>query len=147
VKLGGLAHLESVQPIHIAAFIEELELSKPTIKQHLAALRMLFDWLVVGHIIETNPAHAVRGPKHSVRKGKTPVLTAEEARTLLDSIPFVRIVKLKGGGEKDVPYVTGMRDRALIGLMVFTFARVGAAVGMRVEDYFIPRATRMDSTP
>lgn len=133
----GLAHLESVQPIHIAAFIEELELSKPTIKQHLAALRMLFDWLVVGHIIETNPAHAVRGPKHSVKKGETPVLTAEEARTLLDSIPLVRTVKLKGGGEKDVPYVTGMRDRALIGLMVFTFARVGAAVGMRVEDYFI----------
>jgi integrase/recombinase XerD len=88
-----------VKPIHVATFIEELsqELSKPTVKQHLAALRMLFDWLVVGHIMDVNPAHAVRGPKHSVRKGKTPVLTAEEARTLLDSIPVMRTVKLKGG--------------------------------------------------
>jgi site-specific recombinase XerD len=133
----GLADLGSVQPIHVAVFIEELQLSKPTVKQHLAALRMLFDWLVVGHIIDTNPAHAVRGPKHSVKKGKTPVLTAEDARTLLDSIPLTRTVKLKGGGKREVPYLTGMRDRALIGLMVFTFARVGAAVGMKVEDYFI----------
>ena len=108
------------------------ELSKPTVKQHLAALRMLFDWLVVGHIMAVNPAHAVRGPKHSVRKDKTPVLTAEEARTLLDSIPVMRTVKLKGGEKKEVHCVVGLRDRALIGLMVFTFARVGAAIGMKV---------------
>jgi hypothetical protein len=133
----GLHDLGQVKPIQIAAFIEELQLSKPTVKQHLAALRMLFDWLVVGHIISTNPAHAVRGPKHSVRKGKTPVLTAEEARMLLDSTSITRTVKLKGGGKKAVPYLTGMRDRALIALMVFTFARVGAAVGMKIEDYFI----------
>jgi integrase len=98
---------------------------------------MLFDWLVVGHVVNVNPAHAVRGPKHSVKKGKTPVLTAEEARTLLDSIPVMRKVKLKGGERKEVPCVVGLRDRALIGLMVFTFARVGAAIGMKVEDYFI----------
>jgi integrase len=81
------------------------------------------------------PAHAVRGPKHSLRKGKTAVLTAEEARTLLDSIPLTRTVKR--GQKKAVPCVVGLRDRALIGLMVFTFARVGAAVRMKVEDYFI----------
>src|ERR1039458_4612790 len=82
----GLPDLALVKPIHIAAFIEELlgELSKPTVKQHLAGLRMLFDWLVVGHVMDVNPAHAVRGPKYSQKKGKTPVLTAEEARTLLD---------------------------------------------------------------
>src|ERR1035437_895964 len=84
---------------------------------------MLFDWLVVGQIIDANPAHAVRGPKYSQKKGKTPVLTAEEARALLDAI--------------DTSSVVGLRDRALIGLMVFTFARVGAAAGMKVEDYFI----------
>ena len=50
---------------------------------------MLFDWLVIGHVLEVNPAHAVRGPKYVVKKGKTPVLTAEEARELLDSIPIV----------------------------------------------------------
>jgi integrase/recombinase XerD len=136
---NGIRDPGRVKPIHVAAFIEELmrEVSKPTVKQHLAALRMLFDWLVVGQIINVNPAHAVRGPKHSVKKGKTPVLTAEEARTLLDSIPVTRAVKLKGGAKKEVPCVVGLRDRALIGLMAFTFARVGAAIGMKVEDYFI----------
>src|SRR5215831_5047210 len=111
--------------MHVAAFVEDLQgtHSKPTVKQHLAALRMLFDWLVVGHVIDVNPAHSVRGPKHVVKKGKTPVLTAEEARVLLNSIAPSSIV--------------GLRDRALIALMVYTFARVGAAVAMRVEDYFI----------
>ena len=83
-----IADIGLVKPIHVAAYIEQLTEthSKPTVKQHLAALRMLFDWLVTGHIIDVNPAHAVRGPKFSVRKGKTPVLNADEARTLLDSI-------------------------------------------------------------
>ena len=94
---------------------------KPTIKQHLAAIRMLFDYLVVGQILAINPAHAVRGPKHSIKRGKTPVLSAAQARQLLDSI--------------DVSTVVGLRDRALIALMTFSFVRVGAGVGMRVEDY------------
>jgi site-specific recombinase XerC len=64
------------------------QLSPPTVKQHLAALQMLFDWLVTGHVIDVNPAHAVRGPKYVVEKGKTPVLTADEARALLDGIPI-----------------------------------------------------------
>ena len=66
------------------------EFSPPTVKQHLAALRMLFDWLVTGHVLDVNPAHAVRGPKYVVKKGKTPVLTADEARELLDSIAIAR---------------------------------------------------------
>ena len=121
----GLLDLAKVKPIHVAAYVEGLQRthSKPTVKQHLAALRMLFDWLVVGHVMEVNPAHAVRGPKHVVKKGKTPVLTADEARVLLDSI--------------DTGAVMGLRDRALIALMAYTFARVGAALAMKVEDYFI----------
>ena len=120
------------------SYIEELlqTLSKPSVKQHLAGLRMLFDWLVVGHIMDVNPAHSVRGPKFSQKKGKTPVLAAEEARTLLDSIAVSRTVK-KHGAEEEIADLAGLRDRALIGLMVFTFARVGAAIGMKVEDYFI----------
>ena len=72
--------LERIEPMHVAAYIEQLGTvaSKPTVKQHLAAIRMLFDWLVVGQVMPTNPAHSVRGPKHSVRKGKTSVLSAEE---------------------------------------------------------------------
>src|SRR6202790_4067210 len=70
---------DRVQAVHVAGYIEFLmpNHAKPTVKQHLAAIRMLFDWLVTGQVIPLNPAHAVRGPKHSVKKGKTSVLTAE----------------------------------------------------------------------
>ena len=120
----GLDELVAVEPMHVAAYIRSLgkDFEKPTVKQHLAAIRMLFDWLVVGQVVAINPAHSVRGPKHVVKRGKTPVLTPAEARKLLDSI--------------DVTTVVGLRDRALIGLMAYSFARVGAAVTMRVEDYF-----------
>src|ERR1700685_2574964 len=74
--------LDEVKPIVIAAYIENHEMAAPTVKQHLAAIRMLFDFLVTGQVIPMNPAHAVRGPKHSVKKGKTSVLTAAEMRTL-----------------------------------------------------------------
>jgi integrase/recombinase XerD len=97
-------------------------LAAPSVKQHLAAIRMLFDWLVVGQVIPMNPAGSVRGPKHVVKRGKTPVLTADEARLLLDSI--------------DTSTVVGLRDRALIGTMVFSFARVSAVCGMKVEDFY-----------
>jgi site-specific recombinase XerD len=120
----ALGDLAQVQPFHVAAFVKDLQaqFTPPTVKQHLAALRMLFDWLVTGQVIAANPAHAVRGPKYVVKKGKTPVLTAEEARDLLKSIP--------------ADTVTGLRDRALIGVMVYSFARVNAVIGMKVKDYF-----------
>src|SRR5215471_739386 len=119
-----LAELVAIEPLHVAAYIEGLQhaYAKPSVKQHLAALRMLFDWLVTGGILAINPAHAVRGPKHVVKRGKTPVLTPDEARALLNSI--------------DTSTVVGLRDRALISLMIFTFARIGAVVAMRVEDYY-----------
>lgn len=78
--------MAGVRPIHVAAYIEGLAIARPTVKQHLAALPMLFDWLVVGHAVEVNPAHAVRGPKHVVKKGRTPVLDRDEARALLAAI-------------------------------------------------------------
>jgi integrase/recombinase XerC len=119
--------LKAVRPIHVAAFVENLTKSKSpsTTKQKLAAIRKIFDWMVTGQIIDANPAHAVRGPKHSVKKGKTPILSVEEARTLLDSI--------------DTSTPMGLRDQALIGLMVYSFARIGAALSMRVEDVFVQK--------
>src|SRR5271165_7397785 len=77
------------RPHDVATYIEQLqsEVSAPSVKQQLAAIRMLFDWLVTGQVVPTNPAHAVRGPKHVVKTGKTPVLSAEEMGTLLNSIP------------------------------------------------------------
>lgn len=124
-ETNGLTELRDIEPVHVAAYIETLQirLSAPSVKLHLAAIRMLFDWLVVGQVIAMNPASSVRGPRHSVKKGKTPVLTADEARSLLDFI--------------DISTVTGLRDRALLGLMVYTFARVGAALGMKVEDVYV----------
>jgi site-specific recombinase XerD len=122
-ELHRIPDVRSVQPVHVAAYIEGLTVAAPSIKQRLAALRMLFDWLVVGQVMPMNPASSVRGPRHSVKKGKTPVLAAEEARALLDAI--------------DTSTLIGLRDRALIGLMVYTFARVGAAIQMRVEDVYI----------
>ena len=135
----GIRQLADVQPFHVAAFVKDLqgEFSPPTVKQSLAALRMLFDWLVTGHVLDVNPAHAVRGPKYVVKKGKTPVLTAEEARELLDSIKTVRKTKSQDGTESEQPSLVGLRDRALIGAMVYTFARVGAVLQMKVRDYFV----------
>ncbi len=135
----GIDQLARVQPVHVAAFIKHLQgkFSPPTVKQHLAALRMLFDWLVTGHVLDVNPAHAVRGPRYVVKKGKTPVLTADEARGLLDSIRVVRKTTREDGTEAEEPALTGLRDRALIGVMVYTFARVNAVLQMNVRDYFV----------
>lgn len=121
----GVAALPAVQPIHVAAWIEELGQSHsvPTVKLRLAAIRHLFDWMVTGQVMPTNPAHAVRGPSYSSKKGKTPVLAPEEARHLLASIP--------------ADTISGKRDRALIGLMTYSFARIGAALSMEVRDVYV----------
>ena len=121
--------LHQVNSVLVARYVQELggSVAAPTVKQHLAAIRMLFDFLVTGQVVALNPAHAVRGPKHMVKVGKTPVLSTEQTRALLDSI--------------DMGKIAGLRDRALIGVMVFSFARVGAVVGMNVKDYF-PKGKR-----
>ena len=121
----GVLSIAAVQPLHVASWIElqTRERSAPTVKLRLAAIRHLFEWLVMGQVVPLNPAASVRGPAHSVRKGKTPVLDPAEARALLDSI--------------DVTMPIGLRDRALIGLMIYSFARIGAALAMRVEDIFV----------
>ena len=114
--------LESVSPLHVAAYIRTHPGSAPTVKQHLAAIRMLCDWLVVNQILPVNPAAAVRGPKHVVTKGATPVLTPAQATKLLEHI--------------DTGTLAGLRDRALFSVMLYSFARVSAVLGMRRQDYF-----------
>jgi integrase/recombinase XerD len=122
--------LTRLRPLQVAAYTEQLQkvYAAPSVKQHLAALRMLFDYLVRGGVIEMNPAASVRGPKYVIKKGKTPVLGAEEARYLLSSICIE--------GDTGRPVIIGLRDRALMGIMAYTFARVSAVTQMRVEDYF-----------
>jgi len=131
--------LDAIKSYHLSAYLAELAASHatPTVKQHLASLRMLFDWLITGQVIDANPAAAVRAAKHVVKKGKTPVLKADEARELLDSIPLKIGPEPKEGEEDNrPPSLIGLRDRALIAVMVFSFARIGAALGMKVEDYY-----------
>jgi site-specific recombinase XerD len=134
----GIGGLPDIEPFHVAAYLKALETTaaKPTVKQNLAAVRMLFDWLIVGQVLAINPAHAVRGPKHLVSRGKTPVLTEEEARRLLASIKVTKKVKLADGSEEERPSVVGLRDRALLAVMTYSFARISAVIGMKVEDYF-----------
>ncbi len=145
--------LAGIEPVHVAAYIQNLTRKKsaPTVKQHLAAIRMCFDWLTSGGCIDFNPASSVRGPKHVVKQGKTPVLTAEEAKHLLASIIPKKKRKdgTESGDEDDAeeeteqekakhpkPTIAQLRDRALIAVMVFSFARVSAALAMKVEDYY-----------
>jgi site-specific recombinase XerD len=125
LEAKGVTQLTAIESVHVAIYIEQLSRARsaPTAKLRLAALRHLFDWMVIGQIMPTNPAAAVRGPRHIVRRGKTPVLDPAEARQLIDAI--------------DATIVIGVRDRALIGLMVYSFARIGAALAMRVEDVYV----------
>jgi site-specific recombinase XerC len=168
--------IADIEPLHVAAYVEVLgtRMAKPTVKQHLAAVRMCFDWLVTGGVLTVNPAHAVRGPKHVVKRGKTPVLTVERLRgfsisaigleasggyergamraLLAAGMPARQINPFKlrqfarasGATDQarvlldsiDTSTLVGLRDRALIGVMTYAFARVSAVVAMRVEDYF-----------
>jgi site-specific recombinase XerD len=114
--------LTTIRPFDVAAWVEQLQKKHgaPGVKQQLAAVRMLFDWLITGQIMPSNPASAVRGPKHVVKTGKTPVLDAKEWRKLLDSIP--------------TETVRDLRDRALIATLTYSFARITAALTMKVED-------------
>lgn len=124
LEARGVTRITAVESVHVAAYIEQLSKARsaPTAKLRLAALRHLFDWLVIGQIMPVNPASAVRGPRHIVRRGKTPVLDPQEARQLIGAI--------------DATTIIGLRDRALIGLMVYSFARIGAAIGIQVEDVY-----------
>ena len=114
--------LATIRPFDVSAWVEGLQQhhAAPGVKQQLAAVRMLFDWLVTGQVVPVNPAAAVRGPKHVIKVGKTPVLDGAEWRRLVDAIP--------------TEAVRDLRDRALIATLTYSFARIGAALKMRVED-------------
>lgn len=124
LEARGIRDLSHVNPVTVAAYIEDLgdQLAKPSVKQHLAAIRMLCDYLVTGGVLPFNPASSVRGPKYQIKRGKTPVLDDDQMEQLLSAI--------------DPSTLHGLRDRALIAVMAFDFARIGAVVAMDVGDYF-----------
>ena len=103
----GVADVRRIQTEHVAAYVEQLgrrgDLKATSVKQALAAIRMLSDWLVTRGVLRASPAAAVRGPKLSVAEGLTPVISAEEAARLFAALPTDGLV--------------GLRDRAFIGVM------------------------------
>jgi len=114
--------LATIRPFDVSTYVEARQQthSAPDVKQRLAAMRMLFDWLITGQVVPVNPAAAVRGPKHVVKTGKTPVLDGKEWRKLIDAIP--------------TETVRDLRDRALIATLTYSFARINAALKMKIED-------------
>jgi integrase/recombinase XerD len=130
--------LHSIRPLHVSAYIESMSLSPPSVKQHLAALRGLFNWFVIKQAVPDNPALFVKGPKFSRQIGITPILEADQMRQLLNSIPLAREVKIAakhGGGVRIEADVRGLRDRAIIAIMAYTFARVSAVLKLKRGDY------------
>jgi site-specific recombinase XerD len=111
--------LGTIRPYDVSLYIESRQQthSAPDVKLQLAAVRMLFNWLITGQIVPANPASAVRGPKHVVKTGKTPALDGKDWRKLVDAIP--------------TETVRDLRDRALIATLTYSFARIGAALKIR----------------
>jgi site-specific recombinase XerD len=135
---GHELQLHTIRPLHVSAYIESKPLTAPSIKQHLAALRGLFNWLVIKQVVPDNPAMFVKGPRFSRQVGVTPILEPDQMRKLFDSIPVTREVKIArkhGGGVRMEADVKGLRDRAVIAIMAYTFARVGAVLKLKRGDY------------
>jgi site-specific recombinase XerD len=117
---GHELQLHTIRPLHVSAYIESMSLTAPSVKQHLAALRGLFNWLVIKQAVPDNPALFVKGPRFSRQIGITPILEAQQMRELLNSIAVIREVKIpkKHGGNVRVEVdVKGLRDRAIIAIM------------------------------
>ena len=93
---------EAVWPLHVAA-----SGSVRTVKQHLTAIPMLCDWLVVSQVLPVNPAAAVQGPKQMVTKGATAVLSPAEARKLLE------MIDTRPGGASPLCYSSDVSDSAV----------------------------------
>lgn len=122
---ASIAGVADIEPLHVAAWLELMKargLSAPTIKQRLAGLKMLFQSLVRQRVLNGNPADVVKGPSHSVSRGKTPVLDGAETSRLLISI--------------DTSTLIGLRDRAMIGVMAYSFARISAVTALKVGNVF-----------
>ena len=124
VERAGYQHLEDIEPITVAAYIEALQrqAAPPTVKQHMAAIRMLFSWLTEKGVLAMNPAREVKTERFSRTEGKTPAFVEGEVQKLLNAV--------------ETSTHTGLRDRALLATLAYTFARIGSVVNLKVEDYY-----------
>jgi site-specific recombinase XerD len=114
--------LPTVSPRDVGSYLDEQDYAPATKKLHLSAIRHFFDTLVTRHVIMLNPAHSVRGERLQVVEGKTPEITVPQARRLMQSL--------------DTSHLVGLRDRAIIAIMIYTAARVGAVATLRRGDFY-----------
>lgn len=114
--------LARITPRNVGEYLDSLPLATVTKKLHLAAIRRLFDFLVMRHAVILNPAATVRTERHQVIEGKTPEIGVESARRLLASL--------------DTSHVVGLRDRAILAVLIYTAARVGAVAKLRRADFY-----------
>jgi integrase/recombinase XerD len=113
--------LVRITPGMVGHYLDSLALSTPSKKLHLAALKGFMDLLVQRHVLVINPAHSVRTERYSALEGKTPEITTAQARQLLISITIESVVDL--------------RDKAIIGVLIYTAARAGAIAKLKVKDF------------
>jgi len=92
VERAGYQQLEDIEPITVAAYIETLQrqAAPATVKQHMAAIRMLFSWLTEKGVLAMNPAREVKTERFSRTEGKTPAFVDGEVQTLLDAVRHPR---------------------------------------------------------
>ena len=112
--------LHQVTPGLAGRFLDELPHRAPTKNQALAARRHFFDVLVARHAAVLNPFQSVRGVRHPFGEGRTPEATVDQSRQLLASIK--------------TDNVYGLRDRAVLGTLIYTGTRVGALCRLRIRD-------------
>jgi len=112
--------LVRIAPGHVGDYLTGMELATPTKKLRLAALRNFFDLLVMRHVVILNPAASVRAERYAVVEGKTPEISAKQARDLLKSV--------------DPSTLVGLRDRAIIAVLIYTAARVGTVAKLTLKS-------------
>src|SRR6516165_1373714 len=122
---AGYQHLEDIEPITVAAYIESLQrrAAPPTVKQHMAAIRMMFSWLTEKGVLAMNPAREVKTERFSRTEGKTPAFVDGEVQRLLNAV--------------EIFTHTDLRDRALLATLAYTLARIGSVVNLRSKTIIL----------
>jgi site-specific recombinase XerD len=114
--------LGQISPRDVGNYLDALDYATATKKLHLSALRHFFDTLVTRHAVILNPAASVRAERLQVIEGKTPEISVQQCRRLMASIGTNSVV--------------GLRDKAIIGILIYTAARVGAVAKLRRSDFY-----------
>ncbi len=109
---------------HILAWradLEKQELAGSTIRRKLAALASLFEYLCNQNAVTHNPVKGVKRPVVETQEGKTPALSNQQARQLLEAPP--------------ADTLKGVRDRAILSVLLYHGLRRGELTRLKVKDF------------